>query len=104
MLRLTFLLRRREDMSRQDMQRYWFEEHGSLVAGHSRTLGMLRYVQVHTTDDDHTRLPGRRGQMEEPYDGAVEVWWESKQAMIEATRSEEGRKAVSYTHLRAHET
>ena len=73
MLRLTFLVRRKEGMSREEMQQYWLEEHGPLVAGHSRTLGMLRYVQVHTTDDDHSRLPGRRGEMQEPYDGAVEV-------------------------------
>ena len=92
MLRLTFLVRRKEGMSREEMQQYWLEEHGPLVAGHSRTLGMLRYVQVHTTDDDHSRLAGRRGEMEEPYDGAVEVWWESKRAMVEATRSDEGRK------------
>jgi len=92
MLRLTFLIRRKEGTTREEMQRYWLEEHGPLVAGHSRTLGMLRYVQVHTTDDDHSRLPGRRGEMEEPYDGVVEVWWESKEAMVEATRSEQGRR------------
>ena len=92
MLRLTFLIRRKRDLSRADMQRYWLDKHGSLVAGHSRSLGVLRYVQVHTTDDDHSRLPGRRGEMEEPYDGVAEVWWESKDAMVEATRSKEGRQ------------
>ncbi|HBV25444.1 MAG TPA: hypothetical protein DEB44_05895 [Acidimicrobiaceae bacterium] len=91
MLRLTFMLRRKPSMSREDMQRYWLEEHAALVAGHSRTLGMLRYVQVHTTDDEHEKLPGRRGKMEEPYDGVVEVWWESKAAMIEAVSSDDGR-------------
>ena len=92
MLRLTFLIRRKRDLSRADMQRYWLDKHGSLVAGHSRSLGVLRYVQVHTTDDDHSRLPGRRGEMEEPYDGGAEVWWESKDARVEATRSKEGRQ------------
>ena len=92
MLRLTFLIRRKEGMTKEEMQRYWREEHGPLVAGHSGTLGMLRYVQVHTTDDDHTLLTGRRGEMEAPYDGVAEVWWESKEAMVKATRSQKGRE------------
>jgi len=92
MLRLTFLIRRKQGMTREAMQRYWLEEHAPLVASHSQTLSMLRYVQVHTTDDDHGRLTGRRGEMEEPYDGVAEVWWDSKEAMVEATRSEEGRQ------------
>ncbi len=92
MLRLTFLIRRKQGMTKKDMQKYWLEEHGPLVAGRSKTLGMLRYVQVHCTDDDHSRLAGRRGAMEEPYDGVAEVWWESKDAMVEATRSKEGRE------------
>ena len=66
MLRLTFLIRRKQGMSREAMQRYWLEEHAPLVASHSQTLSMLRYVQVHPTDDDHGRLTGRRGEMEAP--------------------------------------
>ena len=31
MLRLTFMLRRKPSMSREDMQRYWLEEHAALV-------------------------------------------------------------------------
>ena len=91
MLRLTFLMRRKQGLSREEMQRYWLEKHAPIVAGHSRALGVLRYVQAHTTEDDHSRLTGRRGDMEEPYDGVAEVWWESKDAMFAATRSEEGR-------------
>tara|TARA_B100001250_G_C19743030_1_gene763938 strand:+ start:156 stop:929 length:774 start_codon:yes stop_codon:yes gene_type:complete len=93
MLRLTFLIRRKQGMTKEEMQRYWLEEHGPLVASYSKTLNMLRYVQVHSTDDDHRRLTGRRGEMEEPYDGVAEVWWASKDAMFEATRSGEGREA-----------
>jgi len=93
MLRLTFLIRRKEGMAKEEMQRYWLEEHGPLVAGYSKSLDMLRYVQAHPTNDDHSRLTGRRGEMEEAYDGVAEVWWESKEAMFEATRSDAGREA-----------
>jgi len=93
MLRLTFLIRRKEGLAKDEMQQYWLEEHGPLVAGYSKSLDMLRYVQAHSTDDDHSRLTGRRGEMEEPYDGVAEVWWESKESMFEATRSDAGREA-----------
>ena len=92
MLRLTFLLRRKEGMSRAEMQDYWLNVHGPLVSAHAATAKMLRYVQVHTTDDDHSRLPGRRGQMEEPYDGAAEVWWESRESMLDAMATDAGRE------------
>lgn len=35
MLRLTFLLRRKEGMSRAEMQDYWLNVHGPLVVAHS---------------------------------------------------------------------
>ena len=90
MLRLTFLIVENKACHVR-MQRYWLEKHAPIVAGHSQALGVLRYVQAHTTEDDHSRLTGRRGDMEEPYDGVAEVWWESREAMFAATRSDEGR-------------
>ncbi len=94
MLRLTFLLRRRPELSLTDFQDYWKTSHGPLMAGFASDLGVLRYVQAHTiADEDHSRLPGRRGQMEAPYDGVAEVWWESKQAFLAATSSPAGRTA-----------
>ena len=92
MLRLTFLLRRKKGMTRAEMQDYWLNVHGPLVVSHSATAKFLRYVQVHTTSDDHSRLPGRRGEMEEPYDGVAEVWWESRAAMLAAMQTDEGRE------------
>ena len=93
MLRLTFLIRRRGDLSRDEFQHYWRTHHGPLVAGFSHDLDVLRYVQCHTTDDDHERLWGRRGAMEQPYDGVAEVWWESKDAFLAAGATPEGRAA-----------
>jgi len=63
------------------------------MAGFSEDLDVLRYVQCHTTDDDHSRLWGRRGEMEPPYDGVAEVWWPSKQAFLDASTTAAGRAA-----------
>ncbi|MDG2114829.1 MAG: EthD domain-containing protein [Actinomycetota bacterium] len=93
MLRLTFLIRRRSDLSREEFQTYWRTHHGPLMASFSTDLDVLRYVQCHTTDDDHSRLWGRRGQMEEPYDGVAEVWWASRDAFTAASATDAGRAA-----------
>lgn len=94
MIRITFLLRRKPEMTRAEFQQYWRETHGPLVAGHATRLQALRYVQVHTLDDTlNARLPGARGSMEPPYDGVAELWWENREALAVALESEAGRTA-----------
>ena len=95
MIRLTFLLRRKPDMSRAEFQKYWREVHGPLVAGHARTLNVLRYVQVHTLEEDRSRQQvGPRGVMEDPYDGVAELWWTSREDMVSAHDSSQGQSAA----------
>ena len=96
MIRLTYLLRRKPDMSRAEFQKYWREVHGPLVASHAHTLNMLRYVQVHTIleDDQNEQLPGARGKMEKPYDGVAEVWWTSHDSAASAHESPKGQAAA----------
>ncbi|MFO7963349.1 MAG: EthD domain-containing protein [Desulfobacterales bacterium] len=93
MIRLTYLLRRKPDLSLEEFQTYWREKHGPLVAGHAERLNILRYVQVHTLDDPiNAALPGNR-KMLEPYDGVAELWWTGREAFMAASASEEGRAA-----------
>ena len=79
MIKLTFCLRRRRDMTLEAFQRYWRETHAPLVAEHAEVLGIRRYVQVHTTDLPglHRSLQARNGGAPEPYDGVAELWFES---------------------------
>ena len=79
MIKLTFCLRRRRDMTLEAFQRYWRETHAPLVAEHAEVLGIRRYVQVHTTDLPglHKSLRARNGGAPEPYDGVAELWFES---------------------------
>ena len=77
MIRLTYVLRRNPEMSREEFQKYWIENHGPLVASHAHTLSMLRYVQGHTLEDLARQPDGPRGPMEEPYDGVEELCWRS---------------------------
>jgi hypothetical protein len=92
MIRLTFVLRRRREMSRGEFQRYWRETHGPLVARHSVNLNILRYVQLHTLDDPvNDQMAAQRGGMEPPYDGVAELWWTSREAFASTVGSATGR-------------
>ena len=94
MLRLTFLMRRRPDLSIEEFQSYWRDHHGPLMASFATDLDVLRYVQAHTiADEDHSRLFGRRGQMEAPYDGVAEMWFENREALVASTQTKQGRRA-----------
>ena len=65
--RIVFPLRRLPHLSRDEFQDYWFTVHGPLVASHARTLGIVRYQQVHTrTETRATSVPC--------FDGVAELW------------------------------
>lgn len=96
MIRLTFVLRRKPEMSLAEFQRYWREVHGPLVAKHATTLNILRYVQVHTVEDPvNDQLAGARGTMEKPYDGVAELWWTSREALVSTFGKAGGRAAAT---------
>ncbi len=72
--RLVFPLQRRSELSREEFQRYWREDHAPLVRSHARTLGIQRYVQVHTDLNAETD-PGRAARNgAPPHDGVAELW------------------------------
>ena len=94
MIRLTFLLRRKSDLTPDAFRTYWREQHGPLVASRARHLNMLRYVQVHALDDPMNEAMAKaRGGMEAPYDGVAEVWFESRDQLLAALASPEGQEA-----------
>ena len=94
MIRLVFLLRRRDGLSLDEFHDRWRLDHGPLVASHQTRLGILRYTQSHRLDDPlNAALAGARGGMEPPYDGVAELWWESEATLAEASSTEAGRLA-----------
>src|SRR4030081_1621302 len=94
MIKLVFVIRRREGMTREEFQRYWREEHAQLVKRHAEVLRIRRYVQTHARDTDlDEALAGSRGSEPRVYDGVAELWWESIDDLLEASMSEEGQLA-----------
>ena len=94
MIRLVYVLRRLPNLSRQAFQDYWRDAHGPLVAKHSTTLRVRRYVQTHTLDDPiNTLLQEPRGTLE-PYDGVAELWWNHENDVAQGVGAAEGQKAA----------
>jgi uncharacterized protein (TIGR02118 family) len=93
MVKLMFALRRRADLSREEFQRYWLEQHGPLVRSHASALGIRRYVQSHTLPDEfHLALRASRS-APEPYDGVAELWFDSVDAIAASATTEAGLAA-----------
>jgi uncharacterized protein (TIGR02118 family) len=89
-IKLVFPLHRLPELSREQFQTYWFDNHAPLVAQHAKALGIKRYVQVHTQTtalDDGLRA-SRGGP--EPYDGIAELWFESEAEMTASMQTPEG--------------
>lgn len=95
MIRIEFVLRRKAGMSRAEFQDYWQNVHGPLVAQHSTTLKIHRYIQLHTLDDPiNDALAEARGGMEPEYDGVAELWWQSEDDLAAFT-TEQGQIAAA---------
>ncbi|HXL99887.1 MAG TPA: EthD domain-containing protein [Rhizomicrobium sp.] len=93
MIKLTFCLHRLPSLSREDFQRYWFEQHAPLVARHREALRIRRYVQMHSaTMPFNDAIRDGRG-APQMYDGVAELWWGSLDDLAAATTSPVGQAA-----------
>jgi uncharacterized protein (TIGR02118 family) len=94
MIKLVFTLRRLENMTREEFQRYWREQHAPLVKSHAETLRIRRYVQTHARDTDLDQLISTsRGSEPSFYDGVAELWWDSVEDLVAAYSTEAGQAA-----------
>jgi uncharacterized protein (TIGR02118 family) len=95
MIKLTFAVRRRDEVPPEEFHRYWRDEHGPLVRSFQSALGFRRYVQVHRIDAPaNASLRASRGAAE-PYDGTAEVWWDDVDEFLTHAVTPEGRAAAT---------
>jgi uncharacterized protein (TIGR02118 family) len=77
MIKLTFCLARLPHLTREAFQAYWLTKHAPLVRRHQATLGIQRYVQLHSFDPASSAdIRASRGGPEQ-YDGVAQLWWTS---------------------------
>ena len=93
MIKLVFCLRRRPEMSREEFQRYWREQHAPLVQSKAETLRIQRYVQVHSMPAEANVALRESRSAPEEFDGVAELWWKSMEDLAAASSTDEGRAA-----------
>ena len=83
MVVITFLLRRRPELTPDAFHRYWREQHGPLVASHAEALGIRRYIQLHATDSALGAAIAQSRECEPTdYDGIAILWFDSEEAIV----------------------
>jgi uncharacterized protein (TIGR02118 family) len=80
MVKLVEFVHRKPGMTPEAFQKYWREIHGPLAA---KIPVMRRYVQ------NHVRLSAYASGRQPRYDGVVEVWFDSTDAMRESAKTPE---------------
>ena len=84
MIKLVFCARRLPHMSRAEFQKYWYENHGTMVKKYAAALRIRRYVQVHTLDSPIQEAFRQSRGGPEAYDGVAELWWDSLEDLMGA--------------------
>lgn len=84
---LTISLHRLAHLSRAQFQDHWSVTHGPLVASFAETLGIRRYVQLHT-------IEAPRQSREPLCDGLAEIWYDSVEAFESVLASPDARPAL----------
>lgn len=98
MIRITFCLTKRGDLTLEEFQDYWLNKHAPLVKSVAHDLRIKKYVQLHTREwpENDAARASRAGSLEAApaiYDGVAELWWDSLEDLRAATETDEGRAA-----------
>jgi uncharacterized protein (TIGR02118 family) len=98
MIKLTFALVRRPELTREAFQAYWFAHHAPLVASVREVLRICRYVQTHSLPAEASDALRSARHGPEGYDGVAQLWWDSLEdvaaAMTDPAGVEAGRKLL----------
>jgi len=93
MIKLVYVIVRKDGMSAADFRDYWLTRHGPLVAAQAEVLRLRRYVQSHPFDDAASEAMRSVRGMLPPVDGVTEVWWDSLEDFQAAYATPEGQAA-----------
>jgi uncharacterized protein (TIGR02118 family) len=95
MIKLSFALKRRPELTREAFQTYWLETHAPLVESVREALRIRRYVQSHSLPSEASEaLRAARGAPEE-FDGVAQLWWNSLEDVAAALAAPAGQAAAA---------
>jgi uncharacterized protein (TIGR02118 family) len=92
-IKLTFAVRRRDDVPPEEFRRYWRDEHGPLVRSFQPVLGIRRYVQTHRLETPLNDVLQASRNTLDPFDGTAELWWDDADALTASSSTPEGLAA-----------
>jgi uncharacterized protein (TIGR02118 family) len=92
-IKLTFAVRRRDDVDAAEFHRYWRDEHGPLVRSFQTALGIRRYVQAHRVETPFNDALRTSRNALEPFDGVAELWWDDLDTLAANASTPEGTAA-----------
>src|SRR5262249_27109166 len=95
MLKIIICMKRKPEMTREAFHAYWKDIHANVVKEVAGPLGIRRNVHNRTfaTPLDE-RLRQGRGAPQDDFDGVAESWFDSVEALVASTSTEEGRRAA----------
>lgn len=93
MVKMIFAIRRLPHLSAEEFHHYWRTNHAKLAQKNLPILRAKRYVQTHTLDTPFNEVLRASRGGGEPYDGIVELWWDSAEDLEAAFGTPEGAKA-----------
>ncbi len=93
MVKIVYVIRKRDDISAERFHKYWLENHGPLVRSFAKTMRARKYVQSHTIAPELNAEFAKSRGMPEAYDGITEVWWDSIEDLTAGMNSDAGREA-----------
>ncbi|MEO1656699.1 MAG: EthD domain-containing protein [Pseudomonadota bacterium] len=95
MVKLTYLVHRRPDLTEDEFEERWSTTHGAFVAAHKDALRVTGYAMAPRTRSSHDLcLTSSRGLTPNDYDGVIEITWPSMDDYQEAMGSPEGLKLL----------
>ena len=92
MVKIVYILHRRDDVTPEDFYAYWKNDHGPLVRSFAKAIRAVRYVQSHTIPGAPSEMLRASRGAKPPYDGITEVWFDSLEAL--GASGEEGLAAA----------
>lgn len=92
MIKLIMCLCRHPNMTREQFQDYWKNQHGPFFMKNAAAMRAKKYVQSLTVDTPlNDGMRTSRG-MQPEFDGVAEVWFDSEEDLMEAMNSPEGQR------------
>ena len=94
MIKIMFLMVKKEGMSTPDFHRYWLNMHSPIVIERADAMRMRRYVQSHAIPSANAAgATEARGWDPNPFYGVAEVCWDSEEDMADAFSTPAGMAA-----------